>query len=38
VRVLYRLDASGPLVIAILAKQDDAHQRRMLGRVVGWLR
>ncbi len=36
VRVLYRFDASGPVALAILAKQDDAHQRRMLVRIAGW--
>ncbi len=36
VRVLYRFSADGPVVIAILAKEDDAHQRRMLARVAEW--
>ncbi len=36
VRVLYRLGTDGPLVIAVLAKEDDAHQRRMLVRIAAW--
>lgn len=36
VRVLYRAGDEGPRIIAILAKQDDAHQRRVIERVRGW--
>jgi hypothetical protein len=37
VRVVYVLAESGPCVVAIMAKQDDAHQRRMIERVRAWL-
>jgi hypothetical protein len=36
VRVVYVLGEVGPRVVAIMAKQDDAHQRRMIERVRSW--
>jgi len=36
VRVLYRVTPAGPRVLAILAKQSDAHQRRALARCHRW--
>jgi hypothetical protein len=36
VRVVYVLGEAGPRVVAIMAKQDDAHQRRMIERVRSW--
>ena len=36
VRVVYRLTPDGSEVVAILAKQNDAHQRRLLERISGW--
>jgi len=36
VRVVYRLTPSGAEVVAIMAKVDDAHQRRLLARIRGW--
>ena len=38
VRVLYVLHETGPRAVAVLAKQDDAHQARMIERVRGWMR
>lgn len=36
VRVLYRLAPEGPVVVAVLAKEDDAHQARALAAVREW--
>ena len=37
VRLMYQLDGHGPKVVAIIAKQDDEHQRRLIERVQGWV-
>jgi hypothetical protein len=37
VRVLYRFEGGAPRVVAVIAKQDDEHQRRMIARVRGLL-
>ena len=37
-RVVYRHTANGPQVVAIMAKINDAHQRRLLARIAGWFK
>ncbi len=37
VRVNYVLSTTGPVVVGIFAKQDEAHQNRMIDRIEGWL-
>ncbi len=37
VRVMFTMGKAGRQAVAVLAKQDDEHQKRMIARVQGWL-